>query len=216
MTIETNETHGYRLRTKFLRKENHENETCDQILKDIEDKKFSRVHSTVLLNDNPYSWDIPDISYKDSYETQNLFRSVIKNIEELGCEFEQELCLTEKDNGKIDLSVLMNTENEEKLDLEIEVKSIEDFIKNIDEEFEVNVTIGSSYVYRVNLTGITGSLLINVSSPQGTVITKHLQMTPLSPFLVFNYINYPNLLQCDTPTSHLKLWPLQKNDHLMA
>ena len=104
----------------------------------------------------------------------------------------------------------MNTENEETLDLEIEVKSIEDFIKNIDEEFEVNVTIGSSYVYRVNLTGITGSLLINVSSPQGTVITKHLQMIPLSPYLVFHYINYPNLLQCDTPTSHLKLWPLQK------
>ena len=165
----TNETHGYRLRMKFLRKENHKNQTCNQILNDIEDKNFSRVHSTVLLNDNPYSWDIPDMSYHtDSNKTQKLFRSAIEKIEDLGCETEQELCLTDKDEGKIDLSVLLNTENEERLDLEIEVKSIEDFIKNVDEEFEVDVTMGSSYVYRVNLTGINGSLLVNVSSPQGT------------------------------------------------
>ena len=179
---------GYRLRIKFLRKINNEiptcddpnkginsnkNETCQEIAEAIKIGNFSKVHTTVLLNDNPNSWDIPDDT---STSDPNDF----------GCEIEHELCLTEKYNGTIDLSVLMNTENEESLNLEVEVKSVEDFTKNINEEFTVNVNIGSSYVYKVNLTGINGSLLVNVSSPNVEscgMVSIHPLICPINPVL---------------------------------
>ena len=179
---------GYRLRIKFLRKINDEistcddpnkainsnsNETCQEISEAIKNGSFSKVHTTVLLNDNPNSWDIPgDTSTSDPND--------------FGCETEHELCLTEEYNGTIDLSVLMNTENKESLNLEVEVKSVKDFTKNIDEEFTANVSVGSSYVYKVNLTGINGSLLVNVSSPNNEtcgMVSIHPLKCPIIPVL---------------------------------
>ena len=97
--------------------------------------KIGSIHKIVLLNGNYYAWDIFETQPND-YEA------------------EHSLCLTDKDSV-VDLSVLMETENEVPLTFTIDIIRNESFIKQIDKEYHDLVNYGTPVFYRVNMPEIS-------------------------------------------------------------